>query len=131
MVKMTKCNEKHDKPFIRRYSNGTTYVLILWIISREKIHGYGIMKKLDEFFAYPIEHGYVKKTNPSKIYPILNKFEENDLITGIWDLETNKKYYEITEKGEKVLNTIRKANEKLRNNKLWKEFFNDMKEVKK
>ena len=128
---MTKCNNnKHYEPFIRRYSNGTTYVLILWIISKEKIHGYGIMKKLDAFFAYPIEHGYVKKTSPSKIYPILNKFEENNLIEGVWDLKTNKKYYEITEKGEKVLNTIRKANEKLKSNEHWNEFFNDMKEVK-
>ena len=35
---------------IKHFSNGLTRNLILWIISKEKIHGYGIMKKLDEFF---------------------------------------------------------------------------------
>ena len=37
---------------LKHFSNGITHNLILWIISKEPIHGYGIMKKLDEFFDF-------------------------------------------------------------------------------
>ena len=52
--------------------NGLYRFLVLWIIKYNKsIHGYGIMKELDKFFENLIDEGVIKKSNPSKIYPIL------------------------------------------------------------
>lgn len=116
------------KPFIRNFRNGMTYILILWIISKGKIHGYGIMKDLDEFFEFQIKNGIMKKTSTSKIYPILNKFENANLIKGNWETSNNKKvkYYEITEKGEKSLEFIRNKPKLMSSNKKWEAFFKDM-----
>ena len=46
-----KFDDSHKK-LVKHFSNGLTHNLILWIISKESIHGYGIMKKLDEFFNF-------------------------------------------------------------------------------
>jgi len=51
MTDENKVNET-PKKLIKHFSNGITHNLILWIISKEKIHGYGIMKKLEVFFSF-------------------------------------------------------------------------------
>ena len=89
--------------------NGLYRFLVLWIIKYNKsIHGYGIMKELDKFFKNLIEEGVLKKTNPSKIYPILRQMEEFELITGTVKMQDEKKvtYYEITDKGEFFIDYI-------------------------
>ena len=43
---MKELKESHIK-ILKHFSNGLTHNLILWIISKESIHGYGIMKRLD------------------------------------------------------------------------------------
>ena len=87
------------------------------------------MSKLDDFFEYQIQNDLRKKTSPSKIYPILNRFEKGELIKGCWEEKDNKqvKYYKITEKGEKVLDFIRNKPKLMTSNDSWKEFFNNMK----
>ena len=62
--------DDNEARLIKHYSNGLIRNLILWIISKEKIHGYGIMKKLDEFFDFKDVDFEIKNTS-SKIYPIL------------------------------------------------------------
>ena len=68
--------DESQTKLIKHFSNGLTRNLILWIISKEKIHGYGIMKKLDEFFDFGDLDCDIKNTS-SKIYPILRKMESN------------------------------------------------------
>ncbi|WP_405282971.1 PadR family transcriptional regulator [Methanobrevibacter sp.] len=113
---------------IKHFSNGLTRNLILWIISKEKIHGYGIMKKLDEFFDFKDLDCNIKNTS-SKIYPILRKMESNGLIVGEWDINENNKrvkYYTITEEGLLILDNIGRVMKSLFNNPSWLMFYKDM-----
>ncbi|MCQ2971234.1 transcriptional regulator, PadR family [Methanobrevibacter gottschalkii] len=113
---------------IKHYSNGLTRNLILWIISKEKIHGYGIMKKLDEFFNFEDVNYEIKNTS-SKVYPILRKMEKNGLIIGEWDINENNKrvkYYSITDEGLIILDKIRSIINFISNNPAWLNFYGDM-----
>ena len=65
------------RKFFKNFSNGITHNLILWIISKESIHGYGIMKKLDEFFNFEDSECEIN-INSSKVYPILSKWRKKD-----------------------------------------------------
>ncbi len=119
-------DDKHKKIF-KHFSNGITHNLILWIIYKEPIHGYGIMKKLDEFFDFENSNCDLKATS-SKVYPILAKMEKNDLIIGEWKTSNNKqvKYYSITEDGEIVLNNVKSNMKAVLKNESWLNFIEDM-----
>lgn len=112
---------------IKHFSNGITHILILWIISKESIHGYGIMKKLDEFFDFFDDNCELKSTS-SKIYPILRKMEKTGLIFGEWQTVNNKrvKYYSITSEGEIVLEHIKGNMNNVFENATWLDFIEDM-----
>jgi len=119
--------ETHKKIF-KHFSNGITRNLILWIISKENIHGYGIMKKLDEFFSFD-DVNCDMTASSSKIYPILSKMEKNGLITGEWNINENNKrvkFYSITPDGLKLLNGIQSHMNQVASNPHWIEFFKDM-----
>lgn len=120
--------EGDEKKFIKHYSNGITRNLILWIISKEKIHGYGIMKRLDEFFEFENRDCEIKNTS-SKIYPILRKMEDKGLIVGEWEVNENNKrvkYYTITDDGVQILDSIRNIMNSIVNNPSWLMFYKDM-----
>lgn len=123
---MKELNESHIK-ILKHFSNGLTHNLILWIISKEPIHGYGVMKKLDEFFDFKNDNCELKATS-SRIYPILRRMEEKNLIEGEWQTVNNKrvKYYSITDDGEIVLNHIRNNMARVIENPSWIIFFEDM-----
>lgn len=109
--------------------NGLYRFLVLWIIKYSKsIHGYGIMKELDKFFEHLIEEGVIKKSNPSKIYPILKQMEEYELITGEEGDQDDKKvtFYQITEKGEFFLNYIFNKFVLHEMNPQWKLIYDDL-----
>ena len=109
--------------------NGLYRFLVLWIIKYNKsIHGYGIMKELDKFFKNLIEEGVLKKTNPSKIYPILRQMEEFELITGTVKMQDEKKvtYYEITDKGEFFIDYIFDRFILHEKNAQWKLIYDDL-----
>lgn len=120
--------DEKEKKLIKHFSNGLTRNLILWIISKEKIHGYGIMKKLDEFFDFGDASCDIKNSS-SKVYPILNQMEKNGLIVGEWDINENNKrvkYYSITEEGSSILENIRKIMVSIANNPAWLMFYKEM-----
>ncbi|MDR3063557.1 MAG: PadR family transcriptional regulator [Methanobrevibacter sp.] len=100
---------------------------MIWTISKGKIHGYGLMNKLNESFSEEIEEGIIKKFTPSKIYPLLHKMEKKGLIVGEWENDNNKnvKFYELTEKGEQLFDTIKNNFKKINENPNLKEFFED------
>lgn len=108
---------------------GLTRFILIWRISKGKIHGYGLMKCIDEFFEEEIELGIVNKANPSRIYPILKKLENAGLIIGDWELQNNKniKVYTITEKGELFIKTMKEKINTLAKKPVWEELINDIK----
>ena len=71
--------------------------MILWLISKERTHGYELMSKMNEIS--PSQMKTVRGT--SKIYPILHDLEKAGLIEGTWEAHGKRKvkYYEITEEG--------------------------------
>ena len=123
---MKELKESHIK-ILKHFSNGLTHNLILWIISKESIHGYGIMKRLDEFFDFSNENCELKATS-SKVYPILRKMEDKGLIRGEWLIVNNKrvKFYSITEDGEIVLNHIKNNMKRVLENPSWLDYLEDM-----
>ena len=99
---------KNDK-IVTHTVNGISRFLMLWIIQHYgPIHGYNISKEFSEIFEVLISSGNLKKSNPSKMYPILKDMEGNGLIAGDDVLRDNKKvkFYKITEKGEFLLNHV-------------------------
>lgn len=120
--------EETRQKLLKYFSNGITHKLILWIISKESIHGYGIMKKLDEFFNFENSNCELN-FNSSKIYPILSKMEKKGLIVGEWKVNENNKrvkYYSITNDGIELLNQIQNNMNSILNNPYWLTFFEDM-----
>ncbi len=120
--------DESQTKLIKHFSNGLTRNLILWIISKEKIHGYGIMKKLDEFFDFDDLDCDIKNTS-SKIYPILRKMESKGLIVGEWDINENNKrvkYYTITEEGLLILDHIGRVMKSIADNPSWLMFYKDI-----
>ncbi len=121
---MKESDEIYKKIF-KYFSNGITHNLILWIISKQSIHGYGIMKELDEFFDSDICEF---KSTSSKVYPILRRMEQEGLIIGEWQIVNNKrvKYYSITDDGEFVLSHIKSGMNGVLQNSKWLDFIEDM-----
>jgi DNA-binding PadR family transcriptional regulator len=120
--------EETRQKLLKYFSNGITHKLILWIISKESIHGYAIMKKLEDFFNF--ENSQCELNfNSSKIYPILSKMEDKGLIVGEWKVNENNKrvkYYSITDEGIDLLNHIQKNLNSILENPSWLAFFKDM-----
>lgn len=115
-----------DKKVFKNFYNGILPSLILWIISKEDIHGYGIMKKLNDLFNFD---QYTVNVNSSKIYPILSRLEKNGFIAGEWKInESNKsvKFYSITDEGNEFLKVIQNQLQIVFKNPVWKAFFDEM-----
>lgn len=118
-----------NNPIIKHYVLGMSRFLILWIIKfRGPIHGYAILKELDAFFSILIEEGSLKKSNPSNIYPILNKMEELNLISSDLEVRNNKKlkYFQITDDGEYVLDYLYSRFDIIHGNPQWTSLFQTM-----
>ena len=108
---------KKDK-IVQHTVNGISRFLMLWIIMENgPIHGYRVMKELDIFFENLIDRGSLKKSAPSKIYPILKDMENHGLIKGELKIKDNKnvKFYEITDAGEYMVYYIRDSYQIIRN----------------
>ncbi|MCL2687935.1 MAG: PadR family transcriptional regulator [Methanobrevibacter sp.] len=109
MIKHELKDENFDKTLISSLMKGFLKIIILWIITKERIHGYEIIKKMKEGIeAHPdIEF---QGPGPNKIYPILHDLEKKELIKGNWELHGKRrvKYYEATEKGLNTIEIMRK-----------------------
>ena len=85
---------------------------------------------MDNFFDSLINEGSLNKSNPSKIYPILSKMEDEDLIKHSFEINDKKeiKIYEITPKGDFLLEFIREKYIKIKKtpegNLFFEEFLN-------
>lgn len=97
-----------DKTLLSGFMNGFLKIIVLWIITKERIHGYEIIKKMK------VKHEELEEINfrgpgSNKIYPILHELEKKELIRGDWELQGKRKlkYYEATEKGMNTIDIIR------------------------
>lgn len=79
---------------------GTLDLLVLRIVSREPMHGWGIMQRLRELTDD------VFQTTPGSLFPALQRLEEYGWTSGEWGISENNrkaKYYSITKAGRKQL----------------------------
>lgn len=75
---------------------------ILAVIEQESVYGYTLSQRLDEHGLTEISEG--------TIYPILLRLQRNGYIVGEMrpsDTGPNRKYYSLTEEGEKALTRMK------------------------
>ena len=86
--------EKLDIP------QGTLDLMILTILAREPIHGYGISQRLAV-----LSHDHFR-VNPGSLFPSLYRLEQNGKLKAEWrSTENNRraKYYQLTASGKRQL----------------------------
>ena len=107
--------------------------LVLWFLSKEDMHGYRIMKKIDEFFSPQIKYGLMKSTKANKIYPLLKSMKENKLIESYHGIHKKKevKIYKLTEEGKEIFNLIRRNLMQSLQRDVWRELIKDLDTTKK
>ena len=79
---------------------GSLELLILTILSREPLHGYGISQRLAQLTA----DGF--QVNPGSLFPALYKMEQDGKLAAEWrasDNNRNAKYYRLTRRGREYL----------------------------
>jgi DNA-binding PadR family transcriptional regulator len=78
--------------------------LILHLLDAEPDNGYGLMRRIDELTLG------LMSVYPNMIYPLLNRLENQNLISGEWLLTTPRRRshsYRITNAGKAYLDKIR------------------------
>lgn len=101
-------NEEHsirNSKFLHSLIKGVRNVFLLWLLSKNRMHGYAIISKINETYQYM----GVKVVHGSTIYPLLHSLEQEGLIESFEEYNGNKKIksYEATEKGIETLNSIK------------------------
>ncbi len=91
---------------------------ILWLISKEPVHGYELIKKIKG------DKG-VRVANASQIYPILKELTQKGMITQKRALQGRRvrKIYHVTGKGREM---FREASRCLRESPLKREFMREL-----
>ena len=80
--------------------SGTLDLLILRLVARGPMHGWGLMKRLSELTDD------VFQATPGAVFPALQRIEESGWVTGEWGVSENNrraKYYRITAEGRRQL----------------------------
>lgn len=83
---------------------GTLDMLILRVLARESLHGYGIAQRLKELSEEVLQVG------ESSLYPALQRLMLNGYVEGEWAASDNNRrarYYTLTPAGKKYLTTER------------------------
>jgi len=87
------------------YKQGTLELLILRLLSSGNLNGWDIMQRLQ------LISGEVLSVTPGALYPALHRLEARGLISAVWGPSDNNrkaKFYELTTRGRKQLDTQRK-----------------------
>lgn len=97
---------------------GGLKLLVLYLLRESPMHGYAIMKELEERFGIPSPSAGV-------IYPTLAGLRRSGLIEVVGGGKREKKTYRITEKGVEYLEQHRdELEETLRRMRIYREFRN-------
>jgi transcriptional regulator len=89
---------------------GTLELMILTIVAREPLHGYGITQRLTTL------SGNRFQVNPGSLFPSLYRLEQDGKLAAEWrPTENNRtaKYYKLTAAGRKQLDASRKRYERV------------------
>ncbi len=92
--------------FPRELIKGSTKNLILAVLSEGELYGYQIVKEIRNRSKDALQFG------EGSIYPALHSLEKEAALRSHWVTQESgpaRKYYRITPKGRKVLNTEIKA----------------------
>ena len=84
---------------------GTLELMILTILAREPLHGYGITQRLTAL------SGERFQVNPGSLFPSLYRLEQDGKLKAEWRATENKrraKYYRLTPAGHRHLEAHRK-----------------------
>ena len=84
---------------------GTLELMILTILAREPLHGYGISQKLKTLSR---DNFHV---NPGSLFPSLYRLEQDGKLKAEWQLSENNrraKYYRLTPAGRRELEQHRR-----------------------
>jgi PadR family transcriptional regulator PadR len=84
---------------------GTLDLMILTILSREPLHGYGISQKLAAL------SGDSFQVNPGSLFPSLYRLEQDGKLKAEWrasENNRNAKFYRLTAAGKRQLEQHRK-----------------------
>jgi PadR family transcriptional regulator, regulatory protein PadR len=79
---------------------GTLDLLVLQVLSRGELHGWGITNKLEQLSKRALQ------VDEGSLYPALYRMEEKDWIEAEWRVTENNrraKYYSLTKAGRKQL----------------------------
>ena len=79
---------------------GSTVTLVLSVLSRQDMYGYGMIKEIEK------KSSGVFELREGTLYPILHSLEAEGMVESYWEkAETgrNRKYYKITAKGKNHL----------------------------
>jgi len=92
--------DRSERPEKLDVPQGTLELMILTILSREPMHGYGISQRLAAL------SGDRFKVNPGSLFPSLYRLEQDGKLKAEWrasDNNRNAKYYRLTPAGRKQL----------------------------
>ena len=95
--------EKFDVP------QGTLELMILTILQREPLHGYGISQRLAALSRD------VFQVNPGSLFPTLYRLEQDGKLKAEWAATANNrqgKFYRLTPQGRRQLDDHRKRFER-------------------
>jgi len=84
---------------------GTLDLMILTIVARDAMHGYGISQKLTELSRDTFQ------VNPGSLFPALYRLEQDGKLKADWrptENNRNAKYYKLTASGRKQLEQHRR-----------------------
>lgn len=71
---------------------------VLWYLSNQNQHGYALIQDLSKHRSNPL--------TPGTLYPLLARFESQGLISVKQTGDRDKKVYEITPDGQKILDKL-------------------------
>ena len=89
---------------------GTLELMILTILAREPLHGYGITQRLSALSRDTFQ------VNPGSLFPSLYRLEQDGKLKADWrETENNRtaKYYRLTAAGRKHVDEHRKRYERV------------------
>jgi transcriptional regulator len=79
---------------------GTLDLLVLRVVARGPMHGWGLMKELSRLTED------VFQVTPGALFPALQRIEENGWVSGEWGVSENNRrarFYTITKAGRRQL----------------------------
>jgi len=96
----------------KQLKKGVIEILMLSLLSREKMYGYQLLQELDG------RSNGVFRMKEGTLYPVLYRLEDNGYIESFWEQESEKrsvprKYYRITDSGMNALISMKQELETL------------------